>query len=137
MVPHEEYGTPRFTFYDDMVGAHSYSNLQQHPLLLYDDTHLHGCTYDTHLSHLKTHGFSCSTLGSFDVGGTSSNTGVNRFMIGEHFCCQPHTLLYIYDSLIHGCMGHTSLSHLKSPSFFCSLFGSDLSGDSSFTYWMK
>ena len=27
MVPHEEYGTPRFTFYDDMVGAHSYSHL--------------------------------------------------------------------------------------------------------------
>ena len=30
MVPHEEYGTPRFTFYDDMVGAYSYSHLQQH-----------------------------------------------------------------------------------------------------------
>ena len=28
MVPHEEYGTPRFNFYDDMVGAHSYSHLQ-------------------------------------------------------------------------------------------------------------
>ena len=27
MVPHEEYETPRFTFYDDMVGARSYSNL--------------------------------------------------------------------------------------------------------------
>ena len=75
MVPHEEYGTPRFNFCDDMVGAHSYSNFQQHPLLLYDDAHLHRCTYDMHLSHLKTHGFYCSTLGSFDVGGTSSNTG--------------------------------------------------------------
>ena len=81
MVPHEEYGTPIFTFYDDMVGAHSYSHLKQHHLLLYDDSHLHGCTYDMHLSHLKTHGFSCSTLGSFDVGRTSSNTGVNRFVI--------------------------------------------------------
>ena len=70
------------------------------------------------LSPLKTHGFSCSTLGSFDVGGTSSNTRVNRLMIGEHFCYQPHTLLYIYDSLIHRCMGKTSLSHLKSPCFF-------------------
>ena len=87
-------------------------------LLLYDDTHLHGCSYDMHLSHLKTHGFSCSTLGSFDVGGTSSNTRVNRFMIVENFCCQPHTLLCLYDSLIHGCMGETSLSHLKSPCFF-------------------
>ena len=90
-----------------------------------------------HLSHLKTHGFSCSTLGSFDVGGNSSNTGVNRFMIGKHFCFQPQTLLYLYDSLIHGCMGETSLSHLKSPCFFLSLFGSYLSGDSSFTSCMK
>ena len=46
-------------------------------------------------------------------------------MIREHFRCQPHTLLYLYDSLIHGCMGESSLSHLKSPSFFFSLFGSD------------
>ena len=89
------------------------------------------------MSHLKTHGFSSSTLGSFDVGGTSSNTGVNRIMIGEHFCFQPHTLLYIYDSLIHGCMGENSLSHLKSPCFSCLLFGSDFCGGSSFTPWMK
>ena len=102
MVPHEEYRTPRFIFYDDMVGAHYYSHLQQHPLLLYDDAHIHGCSYDMHLIHLETHGFSCSTLGSFDVGGTLSNTGVNRLMIGEHFCFQPHTFLYLYDSLIHG-----------------------------------
>ena len=46
-------------------------------------------------------------------------------------------MLYIYDSLIHGCRGETYLSHLKSPCFFCSLFGLDLSGDSSFTSWMK
>ena len=105
-------------FYDEMVGAHSYSHFQQNNFLLYDVAHLHGCTYDMHLSHLKTHGFSCSTVGSFDVGGTSSNTGVNRFMIGEHFFFQTHTLLYIYDSLIHGCMGETSLIHLKSPCFF-------------------
>ena len=26
MGPHEEYGTPRFIFYDDMVGAHYYSH---------------------------------------------------------------------------------------------------------------
>ena len=89
------------------------------------------------LSHLKTHGFYCSTLGSFDVGGTSSNTRVNRLMIGEHFCYQPHTLLYLYDSLIHGCMGKDSLSHLKSPCFCCSLFGSNLSGDSLSTSSMK
>ena len=114
-----------------------YSHLQQHPLLLYGDAHLHGCTYDMHLGHLKTHGFSCSTLGSFDIGGTSSNTKVNRIMIGDHFCYHPHTLLYIYDWIIHGFMGKNSLSHLKSPCFCCSLFGSYLSGDSSFNYWMK
>ena len=55
MVPHEEYGTPRFTFYDDMVGAHSYSHFKQHPLLLYDDAHLHGCTYDMHLMLEELH----------------------------------------------------------------------------------
>ena len=54
MLPHEEYGTPRFTFYDGMVGAHYYSHLQQHPLLLYDDAHIYGCTYDIQLSQLKT-----------------------------------------------------------------------------------
>ena len=34
-------------------------------------------------------------------------------------------------------MGNASLSHLKSPCFCCSPFGSNLSGDSSFTSWMK
>ena len=101
MVPHEEYGTLRFNFYDDMVGENSYSHFQQHPLLLYDDSHLHGCTYDMHFSHLKTHVFSFSTLGSFDVGRTSPNTRVNRIMIGEHFCFKQHNCLYPYYSLIH------------------------------------
>ena len=54
MVPHKEYGTPRFTFYDDILGAHYYPLLQHHPLLLYDVAHLHGCTYDFNLSHLET-----------------------------------------------------------------------------------
>ena len=53
MVPHEEYGTTRFNFYDDMVRAHYYSHLQKHPLLFYDDAHIHGCTYDMNLSHLR------------------------------------------------------------------------------------
>ena len=34
-------------------------------------------------------------------------------------------------------MGETSLSHLKSPCFFFSLFGSYFGGGSSFTSWMK
>ena len=59
-------------------GLHSHSHLQQHSLLLSDDAHLHGCNYDMHLSHLKTHGFYCSTLGSVDVGVNSSNTRVNN-----------------------------------------------------------
>ena len=90
-----------------------------------------------HLSHLKTRGLSCSTLGSFDVGGTSSSTGVNRFIIGEKFCFVPHTFLYLYDSIIHVCIDETSLSHLKSSCFPCSLFCSDFGGGSPFTYWMK
>ena len=101
MVPHEEYGTPRFIFYDDMVGEHSYSHWKKHSLLLYDVAYLHGCTYDMHLSHLKTHGFSYSTFGSLDVGGTSSNTRVNRFMIGEIFF-STHILCYIF--MIHSLM---------------------------------
>ena len=71
---------------DDYIDAHyisfgenSYPHLQQNSLLLSDDAHLHGCTYDMHLSHLMTHGFSCSTLGSFDVGGTSSNNAVKIY----------------------------------------------------------
>ena len=64
MVPHEGYGTLRFIFYDDMVGAHYYLHLQHHPLLLYDDTQ-HGCTYDVHLSHLETHDFPCSLHRNF------------------------------------------------------------------------
>ena len=36
-------------------------------------------------------------------------------------------MFYLYDSLIHVCMGKTSMSHLKSPCFCCSLFGSNLS----------
>ena len=80
MVPHEEYGTPRFTFfYDDMVGEHSYSHFQQHTFPLYYDPHLHGCTYDMNLSHLNNHGLSCSTLGSFDVGGTSSRNFIQHW----------------------------------------------------------
>ena len=42
MVPHEEYGTPRLNFYDDMFGAHYYLHFQKHPFLHYDDTHLLG-----------------------------------------------------------------------------------------------
>ena len=98
MVPHEEYGTPRFNFYDYMVGENSYSHLHQNSLLLSDDAHIHGCTYDMHLSHLKTHVFSCPTLRSFDVGGTSSNTRVNRFMMGEHFVTSH---IHFYISMIH------------------------------------
>ena len=106
-----------------MVGAHSYSHLQQHTLLLYDDAHLHGCTYDMHLSHLKTHGFSYSTLGSFDVGGTSSDTWVKRDMIEEHYYWNQYPLLFYDDIHINGCINETYLSHLKSLCFCCSLFG--------------
>ena len=43
-----------------------------------------------------------------------------------------------YDDIrIHGCIDETSLSHLKSSCFLCSLFGLDLGRGSSSTYWMK
>ena len=67
MVPHEEHGHSIYPFDDGIIRETHYLHLQKHPCLHYDYTHVHGCTYDVHLSHLKTHGFSYSTLGSFDV----------------------------------------------------------------------
>ena len=52
-----------------------------------------------------------------------------------HF--QQHPLLHYDDIHIHGCSDETSLSHLKSSCFLCSLFGLDFGGGSSFTSWMK
>ena len=57
IVPHEGYGIYISPFDDEMIRGPSYLNLQQHTLLHYDDTHLNGCTYDIHLSHLETHDF--------------------------------------------------------------------------------
>ena len=137
MVPHEEYGIPISPFHDDMSRVPFYLHFQQHPLLHYDDTHLHGCTYDVHLSHLETRDFPCSLHSPFDIGGISSHTWVKIYMIEEHYCWQQHTLLFHDDIHIHGCIDETSLSHLKSSCFLFSLFGSDFCGGSSFTSWMK
>ena len=106
-------------------------------MLHYDDKHLHGCTYGIHLSHSETHAFPCSLPSQFDVGGTSSHTWVNIYMIEGNYFRNQHTLLFHDDIHIHECIDDTSLSHLKSSCFLCSLFGSDFSGGSSFTYWMK
>ena len=70
MVPHEEYGLSISPFDYDMTREPYYLHLHQHPLLHYDDTHLHGCTYGIHLSHLETHDFPCSVSSPLDVGGT-------------------------------------------------------------------
>ena len=59
MLPHEEYENSISPFYDDMIRAPYSLHFQHHHLLHYDDTHLHGCTYVVHLSHLKTHDFPC------------------------------------------------------------------------------
>ena len=84
MVPHEEYETPISPFDDDMIREPSYLHFQHCTLLHYYDTHLHGCTYGIHLSHLETHDFPCSSLPSpFDVGVTSSHTWVKRYMSEE------------------------------------------------------
>ena len=42
MVPHEEYETSISTFDDEIMTTPSYLHFQHHPLLHYDDTHLHG-----------------------------------------------------------------------------------------------
>ena len=54
MVPHEEYGLPISPFDDEMIRIPYYLNLQQHPLLHYDDMHIHGCIDETYLNHLKS-----------------------------------------------------------------------------------
>ena len=58
-------------------------------------------------------------------------------MIEEKYYWKKHPLMLHADIHIHECIDEIYLSHLKSPSFYCSLFGSNLSGDSSFTSWMK
>ena len=58
-------------------------------------------------------------------------------MIEEHYYWQKHPLMLHDDIHIHEGIDETSLSHLKSLCFCCSLFGSNLSGDSSFTSLMK
>ena len=82
---HEEYGISISPFDDDMIREPYFLHLQQHNLLHYDDTHLHGCTYGIHLCHLETHDFLCSFPSAFNVGGTSSHTWVKIYMIEEHY----------------------------------------------------
>ena len=81
MVRHEEYGLSISPFDDDMIIEPYYLHFEQNPLLHYDDTHIHGCTYDFHLSHLETDDFPFSFPSPFDVGGTTANTWVHRYMI--------------------------------------------------------
>ena len=49
MVSDEEYETYISTFDDEIIRAPFYFHFQHHPMLHYDDTHLHGCTYDVYL----------------------------------------------------------------------------------------
>ena len=67
MVPHKKYGIPISPFDDDMTRVPSSLHLQQNPLLHYDDIHIHGCIYETYVSHLKSSCFLCSLLGSYLV----------------------------------------------------------------------
>ena len=137
IVPHEEYGIYISPFDHDMIIEPCYLHLQQNPLLHYDYTHLHGCTYDVHLSHLETHDFPCFLPSPFDVGENSSHIWLKRYIIEKYYYWQQHPLLFHDDMHIHGCNDETSLSHLKYSCFLFSLFGSDFGGGSSFTSWMK
>ena len=83
-IPYEDYETS--TLHDDFMMSALHSLLQQkHPFLSFEYSPVHGCTYDVHLSHLKTHDFPYSLFSPFDVGGTSSNTSVKRYMIEAHY----------------------------------------------------
>ena len=137
IVPHEEYKISISRFYDEIIREPSSLHLQQHPLSPYDDTHPHGCTYGIPLSHLETHDFHCSLPSPFDVGGSSSHTWVKIHIIEGNFCWNRHTMLFHDDIHIHECIDETSVSHLKSPCFICSLFGSIFVGISSFTSCMN
>ena len=108
-MPHEDYETSISPFDDDMIRAPSSLHLQQNPLLHYDDTHLHGCTYDVHLIHLETHDFPCSFPSEFDVGGNSSHTWVKRHMIEKCYYWQQNPLLFHDNIHIHGCIDEDSL----------------------------
>ena len=122
MVPYEEHGNSISPFDDEIIRSPSYLNLQHHPCLHYDYTHLHGCTYDVHLSHWDIHDFPCSFPSLFEVGGTSSHTWVKSYMIEEHYYWKKHPLMLHDDIHIHDCIDETSLIHLKSSCFPCSLF---------------
>ena len=58
-------------------------------------------------------------------------------MTEEHYYWNKNHPLFHYDIHIHGCIYDSSLIHLKSSCFLCSLFGSDFGGGYSFTPWMK
>ena len=134
IVPHEEYGISISPFDDDMIREPYYLNIHHNYLLHYDDTHIHGCTYGIHLSHLETRDFLCSFPSLFDVGGTSSHTWVKRYMIEENYYWNQHPLLSHDDIHNHGCIDETSLIHLKSSCFRCSLLGSYFGEGPSFSY---
>ena len=85
MVPHEEHGIYIYPFDDGIIRAPYYLHFQHNPYLHYDYKHLHGCTYDIHLSHLETHNFPSSFPCLLEVGGTSSHTWVKSYMIDEHY----------------------------------------------------
>ena len=105
MVPHEEHGHYISPFDDGIIRAPYYLHFHKNPCLHYDYTHLHGCTYDVHLSHLETHDFSCSFPSLFEVGGTPSHTWVKRdiwlknFIIGSNIPCYL-MMIYIFMSAL-------------------------------------
>ena len=66
-----------------------------------------------------------------------SHIGDDMTRVPYYLHLHQHPLLHYHHIHIHGCIDETSLSHLKSSCFLCSLFRSDFGGGSSFTYWMK
>ena len=61
-----------------------------------------------------------------------------KFQKGDITVVSEHDLgTWCDDIHIHECIYETSLSHLNSSCFPCSLFCSDFGGGSPFTYWIR
>ena len=93
-----------YPFDDGIIKAPYYLHFQKYPYLHYDYTHLHGCTYDIHLSHLETHDFPCPFPSLFEVGGTSSHTWVRviwlKNIIIERNILWYYMMTYIFMSVL-------------------------------------
>ena len=136
MVPHEEYGTPRLIFmmkWLEHIIIHICSGIICYVMMMhiYMDAPMI-CIWVTwtlmislaqHLVHLMLEELH-PTLGWIDL-------WLENIFVSRHILCYIFMILSFMDVWVR------LLWFISSLLLFCSLFGSDLSGDSSFTSWMK